>query len=178
MPVPNLLAAALLSAIIAAAEAPAPRPDAPTQPPANPSEEGPSPGALFTAAPPSPGDLERYDAAIHAAAAAADSLTGPLDGGWRLTGRHGQVLYRFEITDRGLGPPTLEGAWRDLQRHTHGSHCGYLSIIVHQRHTLRLGFQEPEATGAVTVTLRPSRAGWRGELRRSRRTTPVTLTRG
>jgi hypothetical protein len=178
MPVPTLLAAALLSAILAAADAPAPRLAAPTQPPANPSEDGAPPAALFTAAPPSPGDLERYDAAIHAAAAAADSLMGPLDGGWRLTGRHGRVLYRIEIADRGLGPPTIEGAWRDLQRHTRGSHCGYLSIVVHRSHALRFGFQEPGAAGAVAVTLRPSRAGWRGELRRGRRTTRVTLTRG
>jgi hypothetical protein len=173
-----LLAAALSSALLAVADAPAPPVSAPPPPAAASSEDGPSPMALFTAAPPAPGDLERYDAAIRAAAAAADSLTGPLDGSWRLSGRNGRVFYRFEITDRGLGPPTLEGAWRDLQPHAPGSHCGYLAIIVHRKHALRLGFEEPGVAGAVTVTLRPSWAGWSGELRRGRRTTRVTLTRG
>ncbi len=173
MPVPALLAAALLSALAAAADPPAPHLPAPTQAPANPSEDGPPPAALFTAAPPSPGDLPRYDAAVRASAAAADSLTGPLDGGWRLVGRRGRVLYRFEIADRGLGPPTVEGAWRDLRR-TPGTCCGYLTVIIHQDHRLTLGFQQ---RGAVSIRLRPARAGWTGELRRGGRTTHVTLTR-
>lgn len=177
MPVSTLLATALVTALIGAADAPATPSAVPNQAPANPSEDGPPPAALFTTAPPQPGALARYDAAVRASAAAADSLMGSLDGGWRLTDRRERPLYRIEIADRGLGPPTVEGSWRDLRRRRAGSCCGYLAVIVHQDRRLKLRFQAPGAKGETAVTLRPAGAGWTGELRRGGRATRVTLTR-
>ena len=107
----------------------------------------------------------------------ADSLQGSLDGGWRLVGGHGRVLYRFEIADRGLGGPTVEGAWRDLRARARGAHCGYLSSIAREGDELQIRFEEPGVKPMVELTVRTARVGWRGELRRGGRMARVSLMR-
>ena len=178
MPLRSTLTAAAFCLALATFLAVAPEACGQIQSPkASPSEEGPPPAALFTSAPPRPEDVAIYDADVRASARAADGLQGSLDGGWRLAGSHGRLLYRIEIADRGLGPPTLEGAWRDLRARGPGAHCGYLSSIARQGGELRIRFEEPGAKAPVEITMRASGVGWRGYLRRGGRTARVTLTR-
>ena len=174
IPFPAIFLVAVFGAAILSAGAPATQPAAATPAPA--ADEGPPalPG-LFTAAPPGPDDLARYETAIRASARAAEGLQGPLEGGWRLLDRRGRALYRFQIADHGLGPATLEGAWRDLRRRDPHPRFGFLSGIVHDRGRLVIDFAAPRRDGFTSVTLRPAGDTWSGVLRRGRRSVRVTL---
>lgn len=70
-----------------------------------------------------PPDLA-YDARILSSAAAAEQFQGPLDGGWTLTAKTGD-LYAFQLVDR---PEALEGAWRDLRRPGQPAASGVLDL--------------------------------------------------
>jgi len=175
MPLNPTLATVLMSAALASSAAPDPAARAPAPAAsASPADEEPgAPPDSGSQAP--PGDVRSYDAAVRASSRTADTLQGPLDGSWVLTGR-GRRLYRFQLADHGLGPGTIEGAWRDLRLGGRGVHSGVLSDVARDGEALVLRFDE--RGDPVTVTVRPAGAGWAGRMRRGLRTMSVTLRRG
>ena len=115
-----------------------------------------------------PADL---GARIGEAAAAEESLRGPLEGAWTLRDDHGHALYALQVSDPVDGP--LGGAWRDLATNDlgvveGGSRGGGL---VHLKLTLH-------AHERAWLTLRAAGPGrWRGRMIAAGRGVTVTLTR-
>jgi hypothetical protein len=115
-----------------------------------------------------PADL---GARIGEAAAAEQSLRGPLEGAWTLRDAHGHALYALQIADPVDGP--LGGAWRDLATNDLGVVDGGSrgGGLVHLKLTLH-------AQERAWLTLRPAGpARWRGRMIAGRRGVPVTLSR-
>lgn len=76
-----------------------------TQPPADqPAKPAPAPDAATQKA---------YDERLRQSYAAAESLQGSLDGGWKVIGARGAALLDLQLVDKGKGD--VEGAWRDLR---------------------------------------------------------------
>ena len=172
MPLNSTLATVLLSVVLASSGASQPAAQPPSADPAEEEPGGPPESGLDAP----PGDVPSYDAAIRASSRTAETLQGPLEGSWVLTGRGRRRLYRFQLADHGLGPGTIEGAWRDLRLAAPGVHSGLLSNVARDGGGLVFRFEE--AGDPVTVTLRPAGAGWGGLMRGGGRTTRVSLKRG
>ena len=64
----------------------------------------------------SPTRAQVYEMRVKGSVAAAQSLQGPLDGGWKITGADGGQIYALQIVDKAGGYGELEGAWRDVRR--------------------------------------------------------------
>ena len=110
-------------------------------------------------------------ARIGEAAAAEQSLRGPLEGAWTLRDVHGQAVYALQISDPIDGP--LGGAWRDLATNDLGVVDGGSRGGRHIHLKLALHAQE-----RAWLTLRPAGpARWRGRMIAGGRTVPVTLAR-
>ena len=124
--------------------------------------------APLTAAAQPPG--EPSDAAIderlRASAAAAQSLQGPLDGGWTLVGASGAAIYAFQFVDPPGGSQTPEGVWRDLRRPMTPGDIGPVDSLVRSGATLTLRFSPIVGKGPTVVALKAGADGaWTGELR-------------
>ncbi len=164
----------MLASAAVSAESPAPGVQAdPAPPPSTDEEAAPPPGPP----PPPLANPETYDAEVRASAQSAETLQGTLDGGWRLISVDGRNLYTFQLADRGLGPQTIEGAWRDLAAPAATPHTGFLSSIDRTGETLMLRFNEAGADDLVVVTVKPDGGAWTGQLWRRGVVTKVTLQR-
>ncbi len=136
-----------------------------------------------TAPPPGPTpydqlDAKAYDQALRAAAEAARTRTGPLDGGWTLAGQDGRDLYRFQFADRGQGLALAEGAWRDLDGGPRLEGSGFISQVGYDGDKLMLRFYETGPDDLVVVTLKPSPgAPWSGQIWRKGAVAPVQFKR-
>ncbi len=122
-------------------------------------------------------DLD-MDARIRASAAAAQSLQGPLDGGWTLAGADGKPIYAFQIVDKAGASEPLEGVWRDLRQPESLGDIGVIDSLQRSAVTLTIGFIAKPGDPAVTISLKSQPdGGWSGELREGTQVTPVTLRR-
>ena len=168
---PTLLAAALAGAL---SGDPAPSIDSLLDGAASTDEETqPSP------APPQPSEtLEQYDGRLQITARAAQAAQGPLDGDWRLEGGDGRLLYRFQITDPGLGYGVAEGAWRDPAVASFTAGSGWLDSVSYDSGGAMLRFNEAGAQDLVVVTIKPAAGGsWAGELWRAGAVIKVAMKR-
>jgi hypothetical protein len=126
------------------------------------------------------GDAEdgMVDARIRASAQAAESLQGPLDGGWTLVTAAGQPIFAFQLVDKPNGDP-LEGVWRDLRRPAVPGDIGLIDGIQRTPGELILTFAERSGAAPTTISLRAGAGGaWSGELREDGAVTAVALRRG
>jgi hypothetical protein len=148
------------------ADRPAPRPQLGA--PVHIEEAGKTPDA-----PPGVRDMA-YDSRIRSSFASAESFQGPLDGGWTLAARGGDV-YAFQIVDR---RDRLEAVWRDLRRPGSLNASGLVDDIQRgEGGGVTLRFTEASARSAL-VTLRPGADGrWTGDMARGDEKVPVTLRR-
>jgi hypothetical protein len=128
-----------------------------------------------TPAAPPPPSTAAYDARVRQSFAAAESLQGPLDGGWTMSAEDGGPLFEIRFAD---AHGRLEAAWRDLRRPPGALDA---SGVVEQaqrdgdRLTLRFA---PLAGVRDTAVLRAAAGGtWTGELDENGRKRAVTLTK-
>ncbi|MBV9995624.1 MAG: hypothetical protein JO127_10460 [Caulobacteraceae bacterium] len=121
---------------------------------------------------------ESLDARIRASAEAAESLQGPLDGGWTLAGPDGQAIYAFQIVDKPGGLDPLEGVWRDLRRPTMPGDIGLIDTLQRGAGALTISFVLRPGAPTTVIQLRSGAdGGWSGELREGGAVTKVTLRR-
>lgn len=150
-----------------AAGKPAPRHKAtilpiPAPEPATPAVPG---GALTTA--------QIYELRVKGSIAAAQTLQGPLDGGWRVTGPDGAQLYALQIVDKAGGYAPLEGAWRDPRRPGTVGSTGLIDDLGRNGADLVVRFS-PKGGQSSILTLRPrDDTHWVGELVEDGRTQTV-----
>jgi len=105
------------------------------------------------------------DDRIRDAAAAAESLQGPLDGGWTLVAASGQALYAFQFVDKPGGQDPPEGVWRDLRRPAGPGDIGPIDSLARGPGVLTLSFAAKPGQPAVAVELKSSEGGgWSGRL--------------
>ena len=104
------------------------------------------------------------DARIRASAEAAESLQGPLDGGWTLVAASGQALYAFQFVDKPGGQDPPEGVWRDLRRPAGPGDIGPIDSLARGPGVLTLSFAAKPGQPAVAVELKSSEGGWSGRL--------------
>jgi hypothetical protein len=108
----------------------------------------------------SPGDTDTaYDQGVASAEIRVDQSAGPMDGRWRVSDEHGQVLFGLVLDDDGRGP--VEGGWRG------GSGAGAATV---DGRTVTL-----EGLGALA--LEPMGRDWRGTLTEGGRSRTVTVSR-
>ena len=118
------------------------------------------------------------DARIRAAAAAAESLQGPLDGAWTLVGADGTQIYAFQLVDKPSGATPPEGVWRDLRRPQTPSDIGLIDSLSRGPGTLTMSFVAQTGQAATLVVLKTGPDGaWSGQLNEAGQTTAVTLRR-
>jgi hypothetical protein len=119
------------------------------------------------------------DDRLRASAEAAQSLQGPLDGGWTLVSLAGAPIYAFQIVDTPGGDDPLEGVWRDLRRPMTPGDIGPVDVLQRGAGSLTLRFTPIAGRPATTVTLTSAADGaWTGELSEEGATpTPVRLRR-
>lgn len=125
---------------------PIPPPEAPT-----------APGGALTKA-------QVYELRVKGSVAAAQTLQGPLDGGWRVAGVDGAPLYALQIVDKAGGAGELEGAWRDLRRTGSVGSTGLIEELRRDGDDIVARFSPKDGESSV-LTLRP--AGderWSGRL--------------
>ena len=134
---------------------------------------GPSPGTTTSA--PVPDNV--IDARIRASAEAAESLQGPLDGGWTLVSTAGTPIYGFELVDKPGGQAPLEGVWRDLRKAQGPGDINVIDSFTRGVDTLTVSFFAKPGDPAVTVDLKNGAGGWAGQLHEGTVTTDVTLRR-
>ncbi len=112
---------------------------------------------------------------IAAAVATAQSLQGPLDGGWVIRDAADRPLYRFQIVDPAGDHGPLTGAWRDRRG---GARAGFIVRIRRTGRTLRLEFT-PGGRPPVTLRLRSRAPGvWSGWIIEDGARRAVVLRRG
>ncbi|MEO9211530.1 MAG: hypothetical protein ABI242_00085 [Caulobacteraceae bacterium] len=128
-------------------------------------------GLLVVAEPPRAVDV----GARVAAAQAAQSLQGPLDGGWTLTDAAGAALFTFEIVDPAGGHGPLTGAWRDERGEAKATGL----IADPRRRGRRLWFDfVPDGGAVVRLSLEERSAEtWSGRMIRNGRSRAVGLRR-
>lgn len=112
-----------------------------------------------------------YTGTVRGGAAVAQSRQGPLDGGWRLVGADGAVLYALQLVDPADGL-ALEGAWREAGAAAAGAvtpaKSGFIALMSREEGRAVFRFLEPGASAPTVVTLAPTLDGtWRGELTRA-----------
>lgn len=129
-------------------------------------------GLLAAAEPPAPADI---GVRIAAAQAAAQSLQGPLDGGWTLTDAAGAPFYTFEIVDPAGGHGPLTGVWRDERGGTKAT--GPIADSRRRDRRLWLDFT-PDAGGVIRLRLEERSVGvWSGRMVWNGRSRVVVLRR-
>ncbi len=168
----------------APAESPAPAPavttdqdeDVPT-PTAPITGQTPAPSAPAAAPPPAMLSGPGYDAAVRATSQSAQSMQGPIDGGWMLTGPGNERLYRFQFVDHGPDLDLAEGAWRDLKSVSRTTGSGFIATVASDGARLMLRFYETDANDLAVVTVKPDGQNWAGELWYRGVVTRVTLAR-
>ena len=117
------------------------------------------------------------DERIRAAAAAAESLQGPLDGGWTLVSASGKALYAFEFVDKQGGADPPEGVWRDLRRPPGPGDIGLIGSMSRGPSSLTISFAA-ESGEPVAIELKSGEAGgWSGQLHEAGVTINVILRR-
>ena len=117
------------------------------------------------------------DERILSSAAAAESLQGPLDGGWTLVSGDGKVIYGFQFVDKPSGE-TPEGVWRDLRRPNVPGDIGLIDTM--QRgapDSLTIRFVAAPGQGATTITLKLAAGVWSGDMTEAGAVTKVALRR-
>jgi hypothetical protein len=137
-----------------------------------PGQVTPTPGPA-----PSAESDNAIDARIRASAEAAESLQGPLDGGWTLVSTAGTPLYGFELVDKPGGQAPLEGVWRDLRKVQGPGDINFIDSVTRGVDTLSISFFAKPGDPAVTVDLKNAAGGWTGQLREGSVTTDVKLRR-
>lgn len=116
-----------------------------------------------------------YQQGVASAALRANSLMGPLDGRWRVTGPDGAAVLELLMMDRGDGA-LVEGAWREPSAPDGAltsRRLGALSLVVRSGDDLTIDVDDPDSP--ARLRLERDGAGWRGILERNGRTTPVTM---
>ena len=115
------------------------------------------------------------DTRIRGASAAAQTLQGPLDGRWSLTGPDGSRLYALLFVDNGRS--ALEGAWRDVTRGEGLSATGVIDDLRRDGGALSASFQ-PRPGQAVSIRLNQMSDGsWSGDLDQAGQRRAVRLLR-
>lgn len=105
-----------------------------------------------------------YEMRVKGSVAAAQSLQGPLDGGWNINGANGGQIYALQIVDKAGGYGELEGAWRDLRRPGSVGSTGLVEDLRREGDTVIVRFS-PKVGQSSVLTLRPSGyERWAGEL--------------
>ena len=105
-----------------------------------------------------------YEMRVKGSVAAAQSLQGPLDGGWKVAGADGGQIYALQIVDKAGGYGELEGAWRDLRRPGSVGSTGLVEDLRRDGETVVVRFS-PRGGQSTVLTLRPSGyERWSGEL--------------
>jgi hypothetical protein len=119
------------------------------------------------------------DARLRASAAAAQSLQGPLDGGWRLNDGEGRLLYRLQIIDPGPnGREGLGAAWFDPRRVGAFYARGVVDDMVREGNTVTIRFTPGPAGPQSVLVLHPSAySDWFGDLHENGVVTAVALRR-
>ncbi len=106
------------------------------------------------------------DERLRASAAAAQSLQGPLDGGWTLVSSSGAAIYAFQFVDPPGGSQAPEGVWRDLRRPMTPGDIGPVDSLVRAGGALTLRFSPIVGKSPTVVALKVGADGaWTGELR-------------
>jgi hypothetical protein len=116
-----------------------------------------------------------YQQGVASAALRANSLMGPLDGRWRVTGPDGAAVLELLMMDRGDGA-LVEGAWREPSAPDGAltsRRLGALSLVVRSGDDLTIDVDDPDSP--ARLRLERDGAGWRGILERNGRTTPVVM---
>jgi hypothetical protein len=116
-----------------------------------------------------------YQQGVASAALRANSLMGPLDGRWRVTGPDGASVLELLMMDRGDGA-LVEGAWREPsapEGALTSRRLGALSLVVRSGDDLTIDVDDPDSP--TRLRLERDGAGWRGILERNGRTTPVVM---
>ncbi|WP_454761893.1 hypothetical protein [Caulobacter segnis] len=115
-----------------------------------------------------------YEMRVKGSVAAAQSLQGPLDGGWNITGVGGGQIYALQIVDKAGGYGELEGAWRDLRRPGSVGSTGLVEDLRREGDTVVVRFS-PKVGQSSILTLRPSGyERWAGELAENGASVAVT----
>jgi hypothetical protein len=118
------------------------------------------------------------DDRIRDAAAAAEALQGPLDGGWTLVAASGQALYAFQFVDKPGGQDPPEGVWRDLRRPSGPGDIGLIDSMARGPGSLTLSFAAKPGAPAVAIELKGGNVGgWSGQLHEAGLTINVILRR-
>jgi hypothetical protein len=143
----------------------------PAQPTSPSGQAAPTIDSILTQEPPTE---DAREAAVRAAFAAAEALRGGLDGRWRVSSSDGVALYVFQFADSGVSPdprsstpwtPTIEGAWRDLQREGAVDNSGFINSIQRDGASLVIRFFNRDPVHAEVLTLSLQAGGaWRGSL--------------
>lgn len=115
-----------------------------------------------------------YEMRVKGSVAAAQSLQGPLDGGWNINGANGDQIYALQIVDKAGGYGELEGAWRDLRRPGSVGSTGLVEDLRREGDAVVVRFS-PKGGQSTILTLRPSGyERWAGELAENGATVAVT----
>jgi hypothetical protein len=117
---------------------------------------------------------DEADSRILAAARAAESLQGPLDGRWVLTSGDGKPIFVFQITDKSLDAEP-EGVWRDARKAAVAGDIGPIDQLSRSRDSLTMSFAASPGSPLVTITLKNVAGAWTGDLREGPATTRVSL---
>lgn len=116
-----------------------------------------------------------YQQGVTSAALRANSIMGPLDGRWRVTGSDGAPVLELLMMDRGDGA-LVEGAWREPtapDAALTSRRLGALSLVVRSGESLTIDVDDPDGPGRLR--LERDGARWRGTLERNGTTTPVVM---
>ena len=131
---------------------------------------------LAAAAPNPPAAPTDVGSRIRASAEAAQSLQGPLDGGWTLRDAAGRPIYVFQMSEPPGGAGRLEAAWRNPRIPAAGA-AGVVADARRNGRELRLTFVPKEGGPRTAVTLRRDiHGGWRGRMIEGAAVRAVALT--
>lgn len=115
-----------------------------------------------------------YELRVKGSIAAAQSLQGPLDGGWKIAAPDGAQLYALQIVDKAGGYGDLEGAWRDVRRAGAVGSTGLIDDLRRDGAEVVLRFS-PRGGQSSVLTLRPAgETLWSGQLVENGVSQPVT----
>jgi len=111
-----------------------------------------------------PSKAQVYELRVKGSVAAAQSLQGPLDGAWRVTGADGSEIYALQLVDKAGGLGELEGAWRDVRRPGSVGSTGLIEELRREGDDIVVRFS-PRVGRSSVLTLRPSGyERWSGQL--------------
>jgi hypothetical protein len=105
-----------------------------------------------------------YEMRVKGSIVAAQGLQGPLDGGWKVAGPDGSVLYALQMVDPAGGYGPVEGAWRDVRRVGAVGSTGLIDSVERSGSDLVVRFS-PRAGQSTVLTLHPTgETRWAGDL--------------